>query len=148
MNAPLLQITVLVASLGCTSAWAEIYKWVDAKGVTVYSNILPAKTGSVKNLEVVVEDEKMSEAAAAAAAARREQELLDRISRLERQIQAQQYQPPAYLPPPPVPQYYSGSYYPSTYYPAYYPYAVIPARVVVPARIHSFHRAGMHRGRR
>jgi len=152
LNAPLLQITVLVASLGCTSAWAGIYKWVDAKGVTVYSNIPPAKTSSVKNLEVVVEDEKISEAAAAAAAARREQELLDRISRLERQIQAQQYQPPVYLPPaapPPPPPYYPPGYYSSTYYPGYFPYAaVFPARVFVPARVHSFRGAGMRRGRR
>jgi hypothetical protein len=151
LNAPLLQIAVLVASLGCTSAWAEIYKWVDAKGATVYSNIAPAKTSSVKNLEVVVEDQKISEAEAAAAAARREQELLDRISRLERQVQAQQYQPPLYLPAaaaPPPPPYYPPNYYPSTYYPGYFPYAVLPARFVVPSRVHSFHRAGVRRGRR
>jgi len=154
LNASLLQsvrgIAVLVASLGCTSTWAEIYKWVDAKGATVYSNIAPVKTSSVKNLEVVVEDQKISEAEAAAAAARREQEVLDRISRLERQVQAQQYQPPVYVPtPPPVPpQYYSGGYYPSTYYPTYLPYAVFPARFVVPSRVHSFHRAGFRRGRR
>jgi len=45
--------------MGCTNAWAEIYKWVDAKGGTVYSNVAPVKTSSVKNLEVVVEDQKI-----------------------------------------------------------------------------------------
>jgi hypothetical protein len=154
-------ITVIIASLGSTCAWAEIYKWVDEKGGTVYSNVQPAKTSRVKNLEVVVEDEKISEASASAAAARREQELLDRIGRLERQLQAQPY--PAPLPPPPPEyypgSYYPGSYYPSTYYPAYYPYVVLPARFVAPARrfgsprfasgrVSSFHRGGMGRGRR
>jgi hypothetical protein len=155
-------ITVVIASLGTTSAWAEIYKWVDDKGGTVYSNVQPAKTSRAKNLEVVVEDEKTSDSASSSAAAtRREQELLDRISRLERQLEAQRYQAP---PPPPAPQYYPSSdypstYYPSTYYPAYYPYAVLPGRFVVPtrtfvsprfvsARPSSFHRGGMGRGRR
>jgi len=26
------------------SAWAHIYKWVDERGMTVYSNVLPEKT--------------------------------------------------------------------------------------------------------
>jgi hypothetical protein len=169
VNAPLLQsvagIAALVAALGSASAWAEIYKWVDEKGGTVYSNVQPTRTRNVKNLEVVVEDEKTPESASASAAAtRREQELLDRISRLERQLEAQAYQAP---PPPPAPQYYSGSYYPSsyypssyypsTYYPAYYPYAVLPGRFVVPTRtfvsprfvsgrVSSFH-TGTGRGR-
>ena len=151
MSASLLQsvsgITAVIASLGCASAWAEIYKWVDEKGGTVYSNVRPTKASSAKNLEVVVEDEKSSDSASdSATATRREQELLDRISRLERQLESQRYQAP---PPPPAPQYYPGSY----------PYAVLPARFVVPARIFvsprfasgrvaSFHRGGMGRGRR
>ena len=155
-------ISVSIAFLGATSAWADIYKWVDEKGGTVYSNVQPTKTSRVKNLEVVVEDEKISDnASASAAATRREQELLDRISRLERRLQAQPYS--AQLPPPP-PEYYSSSYhpsgyYPSTYYPTYYPYVVLPARFVAPprtfvsprfvsGRVSSFHRGGMGRGRR
>jgi hypothetical protein len=142
-------ITLILASLGATSAWAEIYKWVDEKGGTVYSNVQPAKTSRVKNLEVVVEDEKLSgSASGSAAATRREQELLDRISRLERQLESQRYQ--ALPPPPPPPQYYPSGYYPTTYY----PYVAVPARFVVPARtfvsgrVSSFHRGGTGRGRR
>jgi hypothetical protein len=144
-------ITVIIASLGSSSAYAEIYKWVDDKGGTVYSNIQPAKTSRVTNLEVVVEDEKISDSASASAAAvRREQELLDRISRLERQLESQRYTAP---PPPPPPQYYPSSYYPtsyypSTYYPAYYRYAVLPTRFVVPRGLSSFHRGTTGRGRR
>src|SRR5947208_1034169 len=67
-------------------AWAHIYKWVDERGVTVYSNVLPDK--SPKNVEVVVE-EKPSDRTPAADAMRREQQLLDRISNLERQPQPQ-----------------------------------------------------------
>src|SRR5438309_7345098 len=84
-------------------AWAHIYKWVDERGVTVYSNVLPDK--NPKNVEVVVE-EKPSDRTPAADAMRREQQLLDRISNLQRQLQAQQYQ--RQMPPPPSVDY--GSY--------------------------------------
>src|SRR2546422_9316098 len=63
-------------------AWAHIYKWVDERGVTVYSNVLPDK--SPKNMEGVVE-EKPSDRAPAADAMRRGQQPLDRISNLRRQ---------------------------------------------------------------
>ena len=91
------------------SAWAHIYKWVDERGMTVYSNVLPEK--SPKNVEVVIE-EKPADRTPAADAMRREQQLLDRISNLERQLQAQQYS--QYIPPPPTPlnlpfQFCSGS---------------------------------------
>jgi hypothetical protein len=135
-----------------------MYKWVDEKGGTVYSNIRPAKTRSVSNLEVVVEDERIADERAAETASRREQELLDRISRLERQLQAPRYQAPLPLPPPP-PDYYPSSYYPAPYYPAYYPFApafsyvAASRRLVAPSRftsgrVSSFHRAGASRGRR
>ena len=138
------------------SAWAHIYKWVDERGVTVYSNVLPEK--SPKNVEVVVE-ERPSDRAPAADAMRREQQLLDRISNLERQLQAQQYS--QYIPPPPPSVDYGGyyqSYYPS--YPYSYPYVVLSRRFIAPARsfvsprfasaarVASFHHGGMSRGRR
>src|SRR5256712_757437 len=77
-------------------AWAHIYKWVDERGVTVYSNVLPEK--SPKNVQMVVE-EKPADRAPAADAMRREQQLLDRIANLERQLQAPQYQQIPPLPP-------------------------------------------------
>ena len=149
--------TVLCASSPAT-AWAHIYKWVDERGVTVYSNVLPEK--SPKNVEVVVE-EKPSDRTPAADAMRREQQLLDRISNLERQLQAQQYQQyPQYISPPPPSVDYGGyyqSYYPS--YPYSYPYVVLSRRFIAPARgfvsprfasarVASFHHGGMSRGRR
>ena len=96
---------------------------------------------------------------------RREQQLLDRIGNLERQLQALQYQ--GQMPPPPSPGYggYSPSSYPSYYpgyYPSYpltYPYVVLTRRFIAPARtfvsprfasarVASFHHGGISRGRR
>src|SRR5437879_11838481 len=117
------------------SAWAHIYKWVDERGVTVYSNVLPEK--SPKNVQVVVE-EKPADRAPAAEAMRREQQLLERIANLERQLQAQQYQQyPQYIPQPP-PSVDYGGYYPA-YYPPYsdsYSYVVVTRRFIAPA--HTF----------
>ena len=146
--------TVLCASSPAT-AWAHIYKWVDERGMTVYSNVLPEK--NPKNVEVVIE-EKPADRTPAADAMRREQQLLDRISNLERQLQAQQYS--QYIPPPPPSVDYGGyyqSYYPS--YPYSYPYVVLSRRFIAPARsfvsprfasarVASFHHGGMSRGRR
>jgi len=125
--------------------------------VTVYSNVLPDK--SPKNMEVVVE-EKPSDRTPAADAMRREQQLLDRISNLERQLQAPQYQ--QYVSPPPPSVDYGGyyqSYYPSYPYPLTYPYVVVSRRFIAPARsfvsprfasarVASFHHGGFSRGRR
>ena len=139
------------------SAWAHIYKWVDERGMTVYSNVLPEK--SPKNVEMVIE-EKPSDRTPAADAMRREQQLLDRIANLERQVQAQQY--PQQMPPPPPSADYGGYY--SSYYPPYpysypSPYVVVTRRFIGPARsflsprfasahVGSFHHGGMSRGRR
>jgi Domain of unknown function (DUF4124) len=162
----LLRPVAVIATVLCVSspatAWAHIYKWVDERGMTVYSNVLPEK--KPKNVEVVIE-EKPSDRTPAADAMRREQQLLDRIGNLERQLQAQQYQ--QHIPPPPSADYggyysgYSPSYYPS-YYPSYplsYPYAVLTRRFIGPAhsfvsprfasaRVASFHHGGVSRGRR
>src|SRR3989442_7568578 len=87
-------------------AWAHIYKWVDERGVTVYSNVLPEK--SPKNVQMVVE-EKPADRAPAADAMRREQQRPDRGAHLQRQLQAQQYQQyPQYIPQPPPSVDYGG----------------------------------------
>jgi len=126
--------------------------------VTVYSNVLPEK--SPKNVQRVVE-EKPADRAPAAEAMRREQQLLERIANLERQLQAQQYQQyPQYIPQPPPSVDYGGYY--QGYYPPYpysYPYVVVTRRFIGPARsfvsprfasahVASFHHGGMSRGRR
>jgi hypothetical protein len=155
------RLVAVIATVLCMSspatAWAHIYKWVDERGLTVYSNVLPDK--SPKNMEVVIE-EKPSDRTPAADAMRREQQLLDRIGNLERQLQAQQYQ--QHIPPPPPSVDYGGyyqSYYPSYPYPLAYPYVVLSRRFIAPARsfvsprfasarVASFHHGGMSRGRR
>src|SRR5207302_9912318 len=106
-------IATVVCVSGPATAWAHIYKWVDERGVTVYSNVLPDK--NPKDVEFVVE-EKPSDRTPAADAMRREQQLLDRISNLERQLQAQQYQ--RQMPPPPSFDY--GGYDP-VHYPRSHP---------------------------
>jgi uncharacterized protein DUF4124 len=125
---------IILSSFVATAAWADIYKWTE-DGRTVYSNVRPAAS-SVRNLQVVVRDEEPA-GDASAAAMRREQELLDRIGRLERQVQAQQY--PAPLPPPPARYDYGGydasGYYPESNYPSYYPLPyVVVGSGFVPAR--------------
>ena len=126
--------------------------------MTVYSNVLPEK--SPKNVQMVVE-EKPADRAPTAEAMRREQQLLERIANLERQLQAQQYQQyPQYIPQPPPSVDYGGYY--QGYYPPYpysYPYVVVTRRFIGPARsfvsprfasahVASFHHGGMSRGRR
>jgi hypothetical protein len=158
------RLVAVIATVLCMSspatAWAHIYKWVDERGMTVYSNVLPDK--SPKNVEVVIE-EKPSDRTPAADAMRREQQLLDRIGNLERQLQAQHYQ--RQMLPPPSPDYggYYASYTPN-YYPSYplmpaYPYVISTGRFIGPARafvsprfasarVASFHHGGVSRGRR
>ncbi len=120
-----LTVPLLLSALASTPAAAEIYKWVDAEGRTTYSNVRPGT--AAKKVEVVVADDPPEQAAAAAA--RREQELLERISRLERQMQA-----PQYVAPVPPANYYPSDYYPAGYYPPGYYYPVGSTRFVVPRR--------------
>jgi hypothetical protein len=105
------------------AASAKIYKWTDEKGTTVFSNTPPGAERKVKDVEVVVEDEKVptltAQQIAYAEALRREQQLEERIHNLERQVQTQQQYQPQYQPPmPPSPPDYYGD---SSYYPSYYP---------------------------
>ena len=112
-------------------AWADIYKWTDESGGTVYSNSRPAKSARAKDVEVVIQEAKPA-STPDRSATRTEQALLARIDSLERQLDARQYAtqavqapPPvpygAYYPPapPPPPSYYDSGY--SSSYPGYYP---------------------------
>jgi len=70
---------------------AEIYKWIDEKGVINYTNI--KRPAGVKNVERF-EEERISTVPAAVSseqiAGRREVELQARVERLERELEAQQ----------------------------------------------------------
>ncbi len=154
------------------AARADIYKWTDAEGRTVVSNLPPDAASRARNVEVLAKDVQAAvklSAPAKSTPARTatEQALLDRIDALERELQAQRYQPPPpapvaytsyYSPPPaPAPMPYYGSYYPapSYYYPAvpYYSAVIYPTRpmyvrpAIRPAHGFGF-RGGGHRGRR
>ena len=151
------------------AAWADIYKWTDENGGTVFSNVRPAKSAKAKDVEVVERDTKAT--GTPERGARTEQALLARIESLERQLDARQYAaqpveapPPApysgyYPPTPPPPSYYDSGYYGNYpgYYPAYfYPFAssyrVYPRRAFVSRPVFvaphggSFHARGGHMG--
>src|ERR671936_751778 len=117
MPLPLLFAVLLV--LVPAAASARIYKWLDETGTTVYSNIPPANGEALKNAKVVIEDEERfkptPEQTAQAEVLRRQQEILERLYALERQVSARQY-----ASPPPPPDYYAGYYQPAYYPPSYY----------------------------
>ena len=130
-------IALLCTAFAPGLACAQIYKWTDDNGRTVYSNVRP-KAIATKNVEVVVDEEP------APSTSSREQELLERISRLERELYSRQYPPQPPAPPPPsyYPPYPS-DYYASSYYPPYYAFApgfIVAGTRFVP-RSASFHSA-------
>jgi Domain of unknown function (DUF4124) len=142
---PLPLIFALLLALVPAAASARIYKWVDENGTTVYSNVPPADGDALKKAKVVIEDEEsFRPTAAQAQVLSRQQEILERLYALERQVSARQYGSPP--PPPPPPDYYEG-YYPPSYYAAPY-YPLVPSYVisrpffVAPAHRFIAHRPG------
>lgn len=117
---PFALVFAVVLALVPAAASARIYKWVDENGTTVYSNIAPENGDALKTAKVVIEDEERfkptAEQAAQAEVLRRQQEILERLYALERQVSARQYA----SPPPPPPDYYAGYYQPTYYPPSYY----------------------------
>src|SRR5919108_2914297 len=107
MPVPLIFAVLLALLPGAASA--RIYKWVDENGTTVYSNVPPANGDGMKTVKVVIEDEERfrptAEQAAQAEVLRRQDEILQRLYALERQVSARQY-----ASPPPPPDYYAGYY--------------------------------------
>lgn len=160
-------------------ACADIYKWTDERGNVVISNVLPADHKNTGKISVIAKDQgtrplQANEPPPQKTVTPVEQMLLDKIGRLEQQLQTRPIPAQGAIAPPPPPSYF-GTYnppqppvdYPSAYpveYPPdyYYPvplysYAVYPSRFFVnrPAfhTFHAFHNGGirnssMHRGRR
>jgi hypothetical protein len=130
---PLPLILALLLALPPAAASARIYKWVDENGTTVYSNVPPTDGDALKTAKVVIEDEDRfkptADQAAQAEVLRRQQEILERLYALERQVSARRYA----SPPPPPPDYYAGYYQPSYYPPSYYAapyYPFVPSYIV------------------
>jgi len=144
-----LSFAVSSALLVPVPASAHIYKWLDEKGTTVFSNTLPTEKAKATQVEVVIEEDDAARQLTPqqlyqTEVLRREQQMAERITYLESQLQAQQrYQTP--VPPPPSP-YYSDSvpFYPS-YYPYAYPYVLFPTRVLRP--LHTLRSSGFASGR-
>ena len=148
-------LTAYISLVAPSAAWGDVYKWTDAKGITVFSDVLPKPGEKVKNFEVVAKARSETKVPAQAVTPG-EQALLARVDTLERQLQARQYAaaapavpppatyssyyPPAPQPPPPAPTYYDSGYddsgYDSGYYPSYYPSYAYPvvASYAYPAR--------------
>lgn len=130
-----LRLTLTSALLLITcSASADIFKWTDEQGGTVYSNTPPEQSKKAANVERVLKER---------AAPPAEQKLIERIDELERRLQARANPPPA--PAPTVaatPPYYDNSYYePPPAPPVYvgYPVPVFPVSYAFPLRpAHSY----------
>jgi len=92
--------TLLIAALAmlasAPSSAAQLYKWVDERGVTNYSNQPPADPYTVKkvqpvegNLSVYSPDPALTQAVAAYHQGASERRLADRVDYLERQLEAE-----------------------------------------------------------
>ena len=165
----LVVLAALIFSGVPSAAQADIYKWNDAQGRIVVSNIPPVTTADVKDLDLLVKETRTADSPERGAT-HTEQALLSRIEMLERQLQAQSnayppapappsmgygnYYPPAATMPPPTsyssaydPNYYP-NYYPSYYYPVapYYSYVVFPTRRVISRPAFGFSHGSAFRG--
>jgi hypothetical protein len=132
MNLRLL-LSAFVLLLASASAFADVYRWTDSKGVTVFSSVPPEEGSDARNVVVVAKEKPRVLRGTRESAADQppsNAEVLDRIDSLSRQVQAQQYAQAAVAS---VPQYdtaYPTGYYttpaPSYYDPYYDPYYSSP----------------------
>ena len=166
--------SVLVFAGVPTVALGEVYKWLDERGKTVFSDVPPAKVDPAQKLELVAKDSRLSTYPPVPGPTPTERALLSRIEKLERQLQARQTTAASavYTLPGPYGNAYptTPSIVPSDYYADYprtyaypvsrprvvvYPVAtyvsrpvVVAPRVVEHPRGGGHHRAGGHRERR
>lgn len=142
LNAPIRLLIVLVAILASAPASAQIYKWVDERGVTNYSNQPPTDPDAAKKL-AIVEDrisvytpDKALMRAIEAARQGSNQALSERVASLERQLEAErrarQYVSAAEAPAAYEPCQGGRAIDCSGFYSGYYPY--FPAYVIAPYR--------------
>jgi hypothetical protein len=88
--------TLVVILLWAATAWAQVYKWIDDKGIVNYSSQPPANLKSVQldpnSVSVsTYTPEKMPTRTAEAMASARERMLAERIAGLERKLDAEHY---------------------------------------------------------
>lgn len=131
-------MSVLVFAGVPAVALGEVYKWLDERGKTVFSDVPPAKVDSAQKLELVAKDSRLSTYPPVPGPTPTERALLARIENLERQLQARQNTAASavYTLPgpygnayPTTPSIVPGDYYAD--YPRAYAYPVSRPRVVV-----------------
>jgi len=151
LPAPIRLLIALVAILATAPASAQVYKWVDARGVTNYSGQPPVDPKAAKKV-AIVEDrisvytpDKSLTQAIEADRQRSNQALAERIDGLERQLEAERrsrqyaaagevqaaYDPCAGGRTFDCNGYYGG-YYPYGYTTVVYPRRHFPRRIVQP----------------
>jgi len=123
--APVGYLLACVALLGAApAASGQLYKWVDERGVTNYSNQPPVNPGAAKNLgpvagnlSVYSPDPALLKAVASYRQDSYDRRLAERVDYLERQLAAEkmarQYAAAAIPAPVASGDYYGGSYYPA-----------------------------------
>src|SRR5262245_43041789 len=150
--APLGYLLACAALLGAAPAASGLlYKWVDERGVTNYSNQPPVNPGAAKNLgpvggnlSVYSPDPALLKAVASYRQDTYDRRLAERVDYLERQLAAEQmarqYTAAAMTPPPApcVGDCYGGSYYPAGIGGGFFPVGhknrhLIPSRLPVGA---------------
>jgi hypothetical protein len=149
--------------LASASAFADVYRWTDAKGVTVFSSAPPEEGSGARNVVLVAKEKPRVLRGTRESAADQppsNAEVMDRIDSLSRQVQAQQYAQASLAAMPqyetaysggyyttPAPSYYDPYYDPNYYQPyyynsGYYPYGFYPpVTVFVRPRAFFPHRA-------
>jgi hypothetical protein len=130
---PIRRLLVALASVALLLGWgtaaADLYRWVDAKGVVNYSNIPPQGVEATQipetqpTVSVIPPPERQAELRQAA----HEAELLRRLEQLEDELAAMRASAPTvvYTYPPPEPAVTYAA-------PFVYPYAVYPYPVYAP----------------
>src|SRR4029077_6101246 len=98
-------VAALAGALGASSAGADVFVWVDARGHTNVSNLAPPDDARVTTVIKSVPRTAAQEEAARTAAQRAEmQALADRVTTLQDQLEQSRreaaWMPAAYAPPP------------------------------------------------
>jgi len=132
------------------AAQAEIYRWVDDRGVINYSSIRPE--GVKKVTQIAADSGRVSTVPGISpelVAQQRQLELEARIQRLERELYEQRARD-AMAPAQAYPAYSYPAYYPGYAYAAYpvYGYPFVAKRAFFPRRVHAVVRHAPARGKR
>jgi hypothetical protein len=113
-------LAIFVLALASQAAFADVYRWTDANGTTVFSSTPPEEGSGARNVVIVAKERvrviRGTKETVESYTPSNQQILVSRVESLERQVQAQQYAQAA------IPQYqaaYSTGYY-STPAPSYY----------------------------